>query len=278
VTTEILPVAPEPGTPVDEAAAPKKRRRGGIIALIVVGVLLVLGIVGAFVADAVAKQYARDYVRERIIQVLALPDDAEVDVDLGGGSILLQAWAGRIDTVDIDVPELVFGPLVGSAQLSADGVPLDENAPVESLDIRFTVDEADVAALAGNLSGLSLSGVELEAPAIVVASAFDLFGLELPIGMSIVPSASEGELVFTPSAISIGDQEFTADEVRANPIFAALAGPLLAQQSLCIADRLPEALTLTEAEVAGRELRLDIRGDGASLGGPGLSTLGTCAS
>lgn len=278
MSTEILPVVPEPQPAAEDVAPPRRKRRGWIVALVIVGVLLVLAVVGFFIADAVAKSYARDYVRERIVQVLGLPEDARVDVDLGGGSILLQAVAGRIDTVDIDVPEISFGALVGSAELSASGVPLDQNAPVETLAIRFLVDEDDVAALAGNLSGLELSGVELEAPAIVVASAFNVFGLELPIGMSIVPSAADGQLVFTPSGISIGEQELSADEVRANPLFSALAGPLLAQQSFCVADQLPSALTLTEARIVGQQLRLDIRGDGAALGGPGLSTPGTCTS
>lgn len=275
MTTEVVPVAPEPAA---EETAPPRKRRGWLVALIVVGVVLVLGVVAFVIVDAVAKNYARDYVRERIVEVLGLPADARVDVDLGGGSILLQALAGRIDTVEVDVPELSFGALTGAAELRAEGVPLDETAPVDTLGIRFSVAEGDIAALAGNLSGLELSGVELDEPAIVVASAVEIFGVELPVGMSIVPSAAEGELVFTPSSISLGDDEYTVEQVQANPLFAALAGPLLAQQSLCVADQLPEALTLTDAAVAGEHLRLTIRGDGAALGGPGLSTLGTCAS
>lgn len=276
MTTEVLPVSPEP-QPAGGAATPRKRR-GWVVAFVVVGIVVVLAIVAFVVVDEIAKNYARDYVRERIVEVLGLPADATVDVDLGGGSILLQALAGRIDSVHVDVPELSFGALTGAAELRAEGVPLDEAAPVEALGIRFSVAEEDVAALAGNLSGLELSGVELEAPAIVVASAVEIFGIELPVGMSIVPSAAEGQLVFTPASISLGDDEYTVEEVQANPLFAALAGPLLAQQSVCIADQLPEALTLTEATVAGDELRLAIRGDGAALGGPGLSTLGTCSS
>lgn len=276
MTTEVIPAAPEP-QPVADGTPPRKRR-GWIVALVVIGVVLVLGVVAFVVVDAVAKSYARDYVRERIVEVLGLPEDARVDVDLGGGSILLQALAGRIDTVDVDVPELSFGALTGAAELSASGVPLDENAPVEELGIRFSVAEEDVAALASNLSGLELSGVELEEPAIVVASAFQLFGIEIPVGMSIVPSAEDGQLVFTPTSVSLGDDEYTVEEVQANPLFAALAGPLLAQQSVCIADQLPEALTLADATVAGDLLRLTIRGDGAALGGPGLSTPGSCAA
>ena len=275
MSTEVVP-AGQPVVPPAEPAPPRKKRRGGLIALIVIGVLVLLAVIGFFVAESFAKDYARDYVRGRIVEVLQLPADAEVAVDVGGGSIILQALAGRIQTVEVDVPEVSFGTLVGSARIHAEGVPLDETAPVDELGITFSVDEEDVAALAGNLSGLELSSVELEEPAIVVASVFSLFGIEIPVGMSIVPSAAEGDIVFTPSAITLGDDEYTVEEVEENGFFAALAGPLLQQQSACIADQLPAALVLTDAAVAGERLRLVISGDGAALGGPGLSTLGTC--
>jgi len=281
MTTEISPVASRPDPVPDATVAPaspaKKKRRGWLIALIVVAVLLVLGFVAFFVADAYAKDYAKGYVRDRIVAVLGLPDDAEVEVDLGGGSIILQALAGRISTVDVEVPHLEFGALVGSADLHAEGVPLDESAPVEVLRVDFAVDETDVSALADNLSGLELTSVELEEPEIVVASSFALFGFELPIGMAILPSAAEGDLVFSPTRITLGDDEYTAAEVMENPFFAVLAGPLLQQQSACIADQLPVAFELTDAKVTGEELVLTIRGDGAALGGPGLSTPGSCA-
>jgi hypothetical protein len=281
MSTEISPVAPRPDLAPDAAEAPAppatRKRRGWLIALIVVAVLLVLAVIAFFVADAIAKDYAKGYVRDRIVQVLGLPDDAEVEVDLGGGSIILQALAGRISTVDVEVPDLAFGALVGSAEIRAEGVPLDENAPVDVLRVDFAVAESDISALAGNLSGLELSSVELEAPEIVVASSFTLFGIELPIGMAILPSAADGDLVFSPTRITLGDDEYTAAEVMENPFFALFAGPLLQQQSACIADQLPAAFQLSDAEVTGEELVLTIRGDGAALGGPGLSTPGTCA-
>jgi hypothetical protein len=74
---------------------PARRRRGWLVPVIVVGVVLVLGVVGFLVADAAAAATARDYVKTRITEVLGLPADTEVDVDLGGGSMLLQLQIGR---------------------------------------------------------------------------------------------------------------------------------------------------------------------------------------
>ncbi len=282
MSTEILPagqpIEPQPVEPPTVVLeAPRKKRRGWLIALIVVGILVLLGVIAFLVADGIAKDYARDYVRARVIEVLQLPEDAEVDVDLGGGSIILQALAGRIQTVDVTVPELSFGELIGAAELHAEGVPLDELEPVDVLRVDFSVDEGDLASIAGSLSGLTLESIELEDPDIVVASAFSLFGLPIPVGMSLTPSAAEGQLVFTPSSVTVAESTFTAEALLNDPLFGLFARDLLKQQSVCVAGSLPQALVLTDAAVEGDVLVLSITGDGAALGGPELSTLGVCA-
>jgi hypothetical protein len=274
MSTEILPV--EPPVAAAQAEPQAKKRRGWIVALIVVGVVLLLGLIAFLVADGIAKDYARDYVRARVVEVLQLPEDADVDVDLGGGSIILQALAGRIQSVDVTVPELSFGELTGAAELHAEGVPLDQAAEVEVLRVDFVIDEADLASIAGSLSGLELSSIELDAPDIVVASAFSLFGLPIPVGMSLTPSAVDGQLIFTPSSVTVAESTFTAEQLLGDPLFGFFAQDLLKQQSVCVAGNLPQALVLTGAAVEGSDLVLSITGDGAAIGGPELATLGTC--
>lgn len=279
MSTEILPVEPArpPASNAAVAEPPRKRRRGWIIALIVVAIVLILAFIAFLIADGLAKDYARDYVRTRIIEVLALPDDARVDVDLGGGSIILQALAGTIDTVDIAVPEATFGDLTGVVDVHAEGVPLTETSPVDVLRVDFSVAEGDLTAIATSLSGLALDTIELEESEIVVSSAFNIFGIPFPLGMSLEPSAVDGELVFTPTSVTVADNTFAAADVLANPLFGPFARDLLKQQSVCIAGSLPQALVLTGAEVDGAHLVLGFSGDGSALGGPELSTLGTCA-
>lgn len=276
MTTEVIPPAPadEPAPAATEP--PKRKRRGWLIALIVAVVLLLLLVVTFFIVDAVAKSYARDYVADRIIAVLGLPADAEVDVDLGGGSIILQALTGRVAQVDVGVPEVAFGELSGAATVRAEGVPLDANAPVDSLDIRFEMTEEALAPLADNISGLELQSLTLEEPQIFAATEFDLFGFLLPISMGLEPGAQDGRVTFTPTTVRIGEDEYSAGELAENPFFAALAGPLLQQQQLCVAQELPRALTVTDVAVDGALLVVSIDGDGAALGGPDLSTPGTC--
>lgn len=280
--TEVIP--PEAAPPADPAPpaadappAPKKRRRrwpwilGGVLVLL--AILITIALV---VADGYAKDYARDYIKQRIIQVLGIEPGTPVTVDIGEGSVLLQALAGRLDSVDVTAAKVTFGELTGSAVVHAEGVPLDENAATRELQVEFAVAEADVAALAGSLSGMSLDSVELDEPEIIANTTYLLFGfIELEVGMGLEPSAQDGQIVFTPTSIRLNGESFTAEQLRQS--FGQLADELLAQQSVCVDESLPVALTIVDVDVVKKELLVKIDGDGVVLGGPDLSTLGTCA-
>jgi hypothetical protein len=285
MTTEIVPAGPpaEPPVPqaVDDPAAetvaapPKKKRRGWLIALIVLSVLVVLGIIAFFVAEAYAKDYARDYVRTKLVEVLNLPADADMDVELGDGSIILQALAGRIQSVDVDVPDATFGELTGTLRLHAEGVPLEETAPVDVLSVDFAIDAADLTALGDSADDAAAPSFAVADEQISLTTEFSLFGVVIPIGVALEPSAVEGALVLTPTSLTIGEETFEAGSEDGS-FFGQIASTFLQPQTLCIAGSVPQALVLAEATIVGPELVLSFQGDGAALGGPELSTLGTC--
>jgi hypothetical protein len=280
--TEVLPVDPaqpepaQPAQPETVVVEKPRRRRWPIVVAIVLGVLLILGIVGFVVAEAIAKDYARDYVRDKIVAVFALPEDAEVDVELGPGSIILQALAGRVDQVDVDVPEVSFGTASGAVQLHAEGVPLDSEQPVDVLRVEFAAGADDLAAL-GQSAGSTAPNFEFADGEVTLSSEFNLFGSTIPIALSLEPSAAEGALVLTPTSVSIGGETFEAG-ASDDSIFGQLVSSLLQPQTLCIASNVPQALVLSDASIADAELVLTFDADGASFGGPELSTPGTCPS
>ncbi len=253
-------------------APPTTKRRGWLIALIVVGVLVVLAVVGLVIAESLAKDYAREYVRARLVEVLQLPADADVQVELGGGSIILQALSGRVDSVDADVPQVSFGALTGSVRLRAEGVPLDAAEPVDVLRVEFATGAETFAALSG---GDPAPTYVFEDGRVALSSEFDLFGATIPIGVSLEPSAADGSLVLTPTSLTIGTQTFEAGSEDGS-FLGQIASALLQPRILCIAGSVPQALVLTDAGIADAELVLAFQGDGAALGGAGLSTPGTC--
>lgn len=278
MSTEILPVDPPvdaTGAAAEPVAPPRKKRRGWLIALIVVGVLVVLAIVAFLVAEAVAKNYARDYVRSRIVEVLKLPADAQVDVELGGGSIILQALSGKVDAVDVAVPDAAFGELTGDLTLHAEGVPLDAAAPVDVLGVQFGVGADDLAALGEGADAGTAPAFAFADGEVTISSQFELFGASIPLGFSLVPSAADGALVLTPTSLTIGEQTFEAGTDDGS-FLGQIARALFQPQTLCVAGSVPQALVLDDAAIRGDELQLSFRGDGAALGGPEFSTPGVC--
>jgi len=266
--------ASDPALPVTTAAPKKKRRLWPFVVAIVVVVVL---IIGYFVADAALKAYAQDQIKQKVVAALGVDPTTDVHVKLGGGSVLLQVLSGKLTSVDVTVPKLAFGDLVGSAALTATHVPLDQSAPLKKLAITYTVSEKNVRVLASDLSGLKLDTITLDQPEIVANATFQVFSFGIPVGLGLTPSASNGQLVFTPTSILVSGQKFTSKQLLATPGLGNLAKQLLKQQSFCVAQYLPKALTVTSVKVADHQLVMAISGDGAALGGSGFTTKGSCA-
>jgi hypothetical protein len=255
--------------------APVKKRR--VWPLVVVVVVLAVLVAGFFVADAAAKTYAQDQIKQKIGAALGVDPKTDVKVTIGGGSVLLQALSGKLTTVDVAVPTLAFGDLVGSATLHATQVPLNENDPVKTLAISYRVSEKNVGVLASDLSGMALDTITLDKPEIVANSTFSVFGIGIPVGLGLTPSVSHGQLVFTPTTIQVNGASFTAKQLFATPGLGSLAKKLLRQQTFCVAQYLPKALTVTSAKIADHQFVLAISGDKAVLGGTDFTTKGSCS-
>jgi len=254
---------------------PKKRRRwlGWLIALVV---LVVLGVIAFVVAENFVRQYAENYVREQIVQVLPIEPSTPVTVTIGPGSVILQALSGTIDRVDIEVTEFALGPVSGRASIAAVGVPLDGTLPVEQLGITVTVTEANVRKLAGFLSGLELNTIELQDGVIQIGTELSLVFITIPVAVDLLPGAAEGGISFAPQTIYLGEDKISVADLQANPLFSSIAGTLLASRTFCVADQIPTALTIEDVKVDGTNLVIDINGDGTPLAGPSLSTVGVC--
>lgn len=238
--------------------------------------LLALVVVGFLVVDVVATQLARDGVRARIIEVLGLGSDAEVDVEFGGGPLVLQALTGRIGSVAVEIPDAAIGPLVGAVAVRADGVPLDPMEPVENLEVRVTVAADDLLELANALSGLEVDSLELDEPDILVDPHVSIFGVRLDVTLALTPEADDGRLALTPSRVRVAGTDVPIPELAENPLFSGIASQLLGAQTVCIADELPQALVLVDAAVEGSTLVLGFDADGAALGGAEFATPGSC--
>jgi len=260
------------GSPAPTPARP--RRRGLVAVLVVVGIVVVLG-VAAVIAETVARAQAQALIAGEVRSALQLEADHPVDVAIAGPPVLWQAAGGRFERITVDVPELSIGDLRGNLSLIAEGTPLDTAQPTDSVQAVFEVQEADVAALAGLLSGAVATDVRLDEREIRFETGFDLFGVPFTIGIGLTPTVEDGQLAFTPSSVVLGDERLDAEQLQQQ--FGDIVAPLFASQRVCVAQYLPQALELTAVQVGDEQLLVVFQGADVALSGPEFSTLGTCS-
>jgi hypothetical protein len=266
-TADTLPLPPLPETP--------KKRRRWIGWAIAAGVLVVVLVVGAFVAESVARGVATDRIHDELVTGLSLEADHPMDIDLGGGSLIVQALGGTVDSVDIAIDDVPLGDIVGDVVLAATGIPIDMDQPVATVDATVTVDAANVQKLAGSVEGIALDSVTLGDGVIEVAATLEALVFSIPVSATVAPSAEAGQLVLAPQSISINGTATSVDELRDGPL-GSLAGGLFGQRSICVAQYLPAILTLEGVDVTETAVVLDFSGDGAVLGADDLAAKGTC--
>ena len=283
-TTELVVV------PADPSEAEKARPRRTIrVWLVVVLVMVVLLVMVAVVLEVVGRQLATGYVREGIVSALKLPADATVDVDLGAGSVLLQAARGSFDTVRVHVPAFPLdagtgtggagggvGSIPAEAEIIASGVPTDMTQPVSALAITLTLPESSVARFTDSLSGITITSMTLTEGVIRVDGTVSMLFVTVPVGVDLQPGAVAGGISFTPKTVRVGGNQLSVDDLRANPFFGTLTDGILAARTVCVAPSLPQALTFDSVEVVGSTLVVRLNADGVALGDPRFSTAGTC--
>ena len=252
-------------------AQPRKKRiwLRWLIALVVIVVLLIAAWI---IGDRIARDYAEDYISD---QIVASFPGTEPDVTLGAGSVLAQAIGGELDSVHVVMDDVTFGDITGNVVFDADGVPLDSAKTIDTLDVGFTLSQDGVASIVGQLDGLENATTTLGDKQISLASEFSVLGIDIPLSLDLDPSVAADALVLTPTTVSVNGAEISLSDVASSPFGGAVSN-LVKPQSVCVAQYLPSALTLTGASVVGSSLRLDIVGSDISLATTDFETLGSC--
>ncbi|HEX4442682.1 MAG TPA: LmeA family phospholipid-binding protein [Galbitalea sp.] len=258
---------------VVEVPRRKHRGRRALIALLVVVLVL---LVGFFVADYFAKKAATAYVQQQVATALDLSSTAPVAVDLGPGSILVQAATGSIDDVTVTVDPLVIDGLSGTANLTAHGVPLSSTTPVKTLNVNITVPESTIDQAITEVPALKQFKpvVTIAGSRVAVNGTVYILGFAQKIGVTLIPTVSAGKPGF-----AIKTAEFdgaTISVAQLNHYIPGLSAALQSATSLCIANALPKSFVLTGITLQGKSLVSTFSGDGSELNSASLSQKGSC--
>lgn len=253
-----------------DAALPR-RRTGRWIAVLVVVVVLLAGAVVA--AEFIARTVVTSTVRSLVVKHLGLPDDQNVDVTVAG-VVLPQLLGGRLDDVTVTSNDVTLGPITGDVLFELKGVPVSGKSAADGGTASVRLDEEQVRTLLAQIPDFPSGTVSLAAPDLTFTNQLSLFGVGIPVGVSVTPGAADGDLTLTPAAFELGGNSIDADTLRAQ--FGGVADAILGTQSLCIADRLPAGLTLTSATVQGQSLVAAFDVAGGVLNDPALQRDGSC--
>lgn|GEM_PF-662238 len=240
------------------------------------GVVLVLLVVGVILVETVGRSVATALVRDKIVTSSGLASSDGVTVDLGSGSLVLQALSGGVDIVTIDIDRFEVNGLVSSARVIATEVPLNSASPLETLTINVTVPGDEIDQLASSLSGLELESIQLNDDTIRVSTVFEIFVIRIPVAVDLLPVAAGDSIAFEPQSVLLGDEQISVADLRNNQIFSGLAGSLLDSREFCVASSLPQALSIDTVAVVGSNLEIKLSGDGIALDDAQWQQYGSC--
>ncbi len=266
-----MTTSPKPNT-----KPPKRKRRFGTsLRFVLTAGIVSLLIIGVIAADSAARGYVASQVESRLRASLAIPASTPVEVSVGGTSVLYQLLSGSLDRVDVGVAQVSLGTLSGSARLTAAGIPLAAGEPTRLVRVVFITDQTALKTLFSTIPGLSPKEITIADGKVVLGTEVTVAGYSLPVGIEFTPSTSKGNLQLTPRSIVINKLSFTATQLKASA-FGALAAPLFASHSICIANLLPRGFTLENLYIAGKTIELTVSAENVVLGGKALSTRGSC--
>ncbi|MGC0367911.1 DUF2993 domain-containing protein [Microbacterium sp. SLBN-111] len=248
-----------------------RRRTGRTVAIIAIIVVLIAGLLVA--AEAIARSAVGNTVRSLVVKQVGLPADQQVDVQVPG-LVLPQLLTGRLDQVAVSAPDVSLGPLTGDVRVDLQGVPVAGNAPAAGGSASVRLDPDQLRALLSQIPNFPSDTVGTAAPDLTLSTQFSVFGIPIPVGISVTPGAADGDLTLTPTSFELGGNRVDADTLRGQ--LGGAADAALQTWNLCIADRLPAGLTLSAVSVQGQDVVATLDIDGRILSDPALQQNGTC--
>jgi hypothetical protein len=261
---------------LDEPERPHQRRRRSPWPWIIVLVIVIALVIGAAVgAEAIARGVVQGGVRTLVASQVQVPAGQQIDVEVEG-LVLPQLISGTLDEITVSAPDVELGPITGDVNVTARGVPIRADAPAEGGTATVRLDQAQLRQLLTNIDGFPADTVAIASPYVTASTELNLFGASIPVGLALTPGATDGRLTLNPASFQVAGAEVAADALRAQ--FGGIADAVLREWSICIADQLPSALTLTSVEVdSTNEVVATFDVDGRVVTDRSLLQSGTCA-
>jgi hypothetical protein len=266
----------QPTQPLAEwtSTAPESKRRRAWPWIVAILVVVGLAVAAWFAGEWIARDIVTKTIREQVITQLSLPADQEVGVVVEG-AVLPQLIGGSLDDITVSSEDVKLGALVGDVTVHAQDVAIRGDAAAGAASATVVLDPAQLRTLLSTIENFPAESVDLAEPNVAMATELKLFGVGLPVGVALTPSAVDGDIVLTPASLQLAGNEVSADALRDQ--FGGLADTVLRDWTICIAQYLPAGVELSSIAVVGDEVIADLAIDGAIISDPALQEMGVCA-
>ena len=243
--------------------------------------LALIVLVGVFFAvDAGLRGYAQNRIAGEIDAGLPAGVTGDVDVAIGGTSVIVQYLTGSFERVELTAPALSVNDVPASVSIVATGVPTDTSAPIGHVDGTIDLDQAALnsllqTALAEADADRAAQGAELTLGTneITYTGELSVFGLSIGYQATATPSVTDDSLVLTPTDAQVTSGAGSLDVSRL--VDLALGSTPI---SLCVAGYLPQGVTLSDVQTTPERARITLESSTLTLTEQSLTTLGSCST
>ncbi|MBT2498314.1 DUF2993 domain-containing protein [Agromyces sp. ISL-38] len=255
-----------PATPGTTARRPRRRAARAWIAVVVVvvaiGALLV-------VADVVTRNIAEQLTREQIEAGLPAGVEGDVDVSIGGFSMLAQLLSGTIDHVELSAPKLVVEGAPLDIDVVAEGVPIDLASPVANVDATIEIGQDAVNRLV-TVPGID-GGLTFGQGTIGYEGTTDLLGVAVDYSVAAKPTAAGASVLLEPVDVTVGAGGAAID---VSDLIARLVGddPL----DVCVAQYLPEGVEVSSITITPGTAHVELDAQRIMIDRASLEQTGSC--
>jgi hypothetical protein len=241
----------------EESDVPRRARFGWVLWLFLIPAIVGVGWLALWMLDSALSDVAEGVVKKQIEDNLPEGVIADVDVEISGPPFIYQYVTGVIENIPI------------SARAVLSDVPKDTTEPVGHVDASFSISQQalDVLAEAPDAD----QALTLGDGVVTYDSTQTVLGFPIPYTLTATPTVAGNAVELVPEKASVDVGSLNID---VQPIIDLL----LQQQplSICVASRLPEAVTLTGLTVTPDKATVTASADDVVLSGSSLRTPGSC--
>lgn len=206
---------------------------------------------------------------------LDLPASHPVEVEQGG-SALLAAIGGGVNDISVTIPDApVADGVSATLEFRADRVPFTAtSSEMSNASASIFVPAAQLGPVISLLTSGAADSGKTSGGDLVVGRQIDAFGFTVPIEASLRVSAEDGQVRVEPAGLSAVGFDLSADQLAAAT--GGLLQPLLEPRVLCIADRLPAGMELTDVRITTGGARVELALAPDFLSNAAQRETGTC--